>query len=63
MTPNGPGIIQGMPPDADVEAIAEEVEIAVLKIFNKYSFDYYQSKYVLEKMVNLEKLKNNIGEV
>ena len=24
MTPNGPGIIQGMPPDAGVEAIAEE---------------------------------------
>ncbi len=59
MTPNGYGTIQGMPPNADVEAIAQKIEETLLEIFNKHGFDYYQAKYVLDKMINLEELRND----
>ena len=54
MAPNGPDRIQGIGPDVDAKAIKKEVEEALTQIFKKHKLDYFQSRYIMNNIINIE---------
>ena len=54
MAPNGPDRIQGIGPDVDAKAIKKEVEECLKRIFKKHKLDFFQARYIMQNIINIE---------